>query len=95
MIQVYWKNATAEVVGDDHGIMPDDLATLHDRLIAAHKAVTEQIAAGNLGYATLPTDEEYPGRSRSLLRKYKAITTDLVGPGHWWRPWATSPVKAR
>ncbi len=78
MIQVYWKNATAEVVGDDHGIMPDDLATLHDRLIAAHKAVTEQIAAGNLGYAKLPTHEQYPRQVKALVEKYKPITKDLV-----------------
>ena len=52
MIQLYWKNATAEVVGDDHGITQDDLALLHDRLVTAHKAVSDQIAAGRTTLAT-------------------------------------------
>jgi glucose-6-phosphate isomerase len=78
MIQLYWKNATAEVVGDDHGIMPDDLAVMHDRLIAAHKAVMEQVGAGKLGYTKLPRNTEYSAQVKALVEKYRPNTTDLV-----------------
>ena len=78
MIQLYWKNATAEVVGDDHGITQDDLALLHDRLVTAHKAVSDQIAAGTLGYAKLPTHTEYPAQVKALVAKHRPNVRDLV-----------------
>ncbi len=78
MIQLYWKNATAEVVGDDHGVTPDDLAALHDRLVAAHRAVMEQIASGKLGYTKLPGHAQYPAQVKALAAKHRPNARDLV-----------------
>src|ERR1039458_7562010 len=78
MIQLYWKNATAEVVGDDHGITQGDLAALHDRLVAAHKAVMGQADGGKLGYTKLPTHTEYPAQVKALVAKHRPNVRDLV-----------------
>ncbi len=78
MIQLYWKNATAEVVGDPHGISREDIALLHERLVRAHQAVQGQIDAGKLGYANLPTHGQYPQQVKALVEKHKPTTTDLV-----------------
>lgn len=78
MIQLYWKNATAEVVGEANGIMQEDLAAIHERLVEAHKVVQGQIDAGKLGYAGLPSNQDYLSQTQALVQKYKGTVTDLV-----------------
>ncbi len=78
MIQLYWKNATAEVVGDEHGVTPSELATIEHRVRAAHDAVMAQIAEGRLGYAALPTHTEYRRDVHELVARCRPGTTDLV-----------------
>jgi glucose-6-phosphate isomerase len=77
MIELYWKNATAQVVGEEHGITEEDLGGLHDRLVSAHRAVMEQVGAGALGYAKLPAHTEYPAQVKALVQKHQGAT-DLV-----------------
>ena len=78
LIQLYWKNATADVVGEQHGVTSEDLAALHDRLVAAHRGVMDQVQAGTLGYTKLPTHTEYPAQVQTLVDKHKPNTTDLI-----------------
>ncbi|MCE5324971.1 MAG: glucose-6-phosphate isomerase [Planctomycetaceae bacterium] len=78
MIQLYWKNASAEVVTDKNGISKGDLDTLAPAIAAAHRAVQEQIGAGRLGYAKLPTRRDYRDAVMALVDRYRANTTDLV-----------------
>ena len=78
MIQLLWKNATTEVVGNDHGISQADLEAVHDRLVAAHRAVLDQVQSGRLGYAKLPTRTDYARQVKDLAARYKGNTTDLV-----------------
>jgi len=78
MIQLFWKSATDAAVGPDHGISLDELQQLKPRLCEAHRAIKDQVEAGKLGYAALPTHSEYPAQVKQLVEKYKATTTDLV-----------------
>jgi len=78
MIQLLWKNATAEVVGNQHGISQADLEAVHDPLVAAHRAVLDQVESGRLGYAKLPTRGDYARQVKELAARYKDNTTDLV-----------------
>ena len=78
MIQLYWKNATAEVVGPEHGITAEDLGAVQPRIQAAHEAVTSQISQGQLGYAALPDRREYRDQVLALTERYKDNTTDMI-----------------
>jgi glucose-6-phosphate isomerase len=78
MIQLYWKNATADVVGDAHGVSAADLDAVNEAVAAAHSAVQSQIAAGSLGYAALPTRTDYRDEVAVLLNRYRSGTSDLA-----------------
>ncbi len=78
MIHVYWKNATAKTVGDEHGVTPTELANIEGNIQAAHKTVQTQIARGELGYAALPTHSQYRNDVMGLVEKHRPDITDLV-----------------
>jgi glucose-6-phosphate isomerase len=78
MIQVYWKNATSEAVGEDHGLTPTELAHVEHAIIPAHATVMAQIQEGKLGYAALPTHAGYRAEVKALVGRCKPGTTDLL-----------------
>ncbi len=78
MIRLYWKNASAGVVGPDHGVTPADLAAIEAKLAKAHQAVVDQCRAGQLGYAALPTNMEYKTSVKSLVDRFQGRVSDMV-----------------
>jgi glucose-6-phosphate isomerase len=78
MIQLYWKNATSQVVGDEHGATPEDLERVEPQISQALSAVLGQISAGKLGYANLPSHSQYPAQVRELVARYRDNTTDML-----------------
>ena len=78
MIQLYWRNATAKAVGADHGVSDGELSAIGDRMAAAQQTVAGQVAAGELGYATLPTRTDYRDSALQMVKKHKPMCTDLV-----------------
>ncbi len=78
MIQLYWKNATAEVVGQTNGISPDDLQEIDAPVRRAHSTVLEQCATQRLGYAALPAHAGYLGQVMELVDRYRPDTTDML-----------------
>jgi len=78
MIELYWKNATAKVVGQEHGISPADLDEIAPRICAAHETVVDQCRRGELGYASLPANEQYRRQVKEMVERYRPGTTDLV-----------------
>lgn len=78
MLQLYWKNATDRVVGKKHGISRLDLDRIAPQITQAHKAVVDQIKAGQLGYAQLPQHPTYPKQVKDMVAKYQPWCTDLV-----------------
>ncbi|HET6429143.1 MAG TPA: glucose-6-phosphate isomerase [Phycisphaerae bacterium] len=78
MIQVYWKNATADVVGADDGVTAADLDAVSPKVEAALDTVRRQADAGELGYVKLPGRTDYRDRVRRLVEAHRPGTTDLV-----------------
>jgi len=78
MIRLYWKNCTAEVVGNEHGVAPAELEASQERLSRAHRHILALWDAGKLGYASLPSRRDYRDRVLELVQRYRPQTTDLV-----------------
>ena len=78
MLQLYWKNATAKVVGPEHGVTPTDLTAIEGPLNRAHEAVVTASRQGRLGYTGLPANTAYPQQVQTLIDRYKDNTTDMV-----------------
>ncbi|MCL2701851.1 MAG: glucose-6-phosphate isomerase [Phycisphaerae bacterium] len=78
MIQVYWKNCRSEVIGQEHGITPQELSALEPALTAAHEAVQGPVEKGERGFANLPTHLEYRRQVQALVEKYRGRVTDMV-----------------
>jgi glucose-6-phosphate isomerase len=57
-ISLYWKNATAEMVGDKHGVTEQELKQIAPRIKALTKQMADERKAGKLRYRDLPHDEE-------------------------------------
>ena len=57
-ISLYWKNATAEAVGEKHGVSPKELKALAPRIREITKEMAEQRKAGKLRYRDLPYDSQ-------------------------------------
>ena len=57
-IRLYWKNATAEVIGDKHGVTDKELKQIAPRIKDLTKQMAEDRKAGKLRYRDLPYDED-------------------------------------
>jgi glucose-6-phosphate isomerase len=57
-INLYWKNATADIVGEKHGVTEKELKQIAPRIKALHKQMAEERKAGKLRYRDLPYDED-------------------------------------
>ena len=78
MLQLYWKNATERVVGGEHGLADSEIPLISQCVGAALSAVMDQVNAGKLGYAALPTHAEYPRQVKELAGRYRDNTSDVV-----------------
>ena len=78
MLNLYWKNATASVIGAEHGVTPAEMANALRAVAAAHETVMEQARSGQLGYAALPTHPGYRAQVHELAARFRDNTTDLV-----------------
>ncbi len=57
-ISLYWKNATADAVGERHGVTDKELKNLAPRLKDVNKRMIADRKAGKLRYRDLPYDED-------------------------------------
>jgi glucose-6-phosphate isomerase len=57
-LRLYWKNATAEAVGEKHGVADKELKQLAPRIKELTKQMADDRKAGKLRYRDLPYDEE-------------------------------------
>ena len=56
--RLYWKNATAEAVGEKHGVTDKELKQIAPRIKTLTKQMNDDRKAGKLRYRDLPYDEE-------------------------------------
>jgi glucose-6-phosphate isomerase len=77
-IKLYYKNATSDVVGFEHGISQDEL----DRLTPQIAQITADMAAerknGKLPYRDLPYQQEMVAQVKELVNKLKGRFDNLV-----------------
>jgi glucose-6-phosphate isomerase len=57
-ISLYWKNATAEAVGEKHGVSAKELKEIAPRIAAITKEMAAERKAGRLRYRDLPYDQD-------------------------------------
>jgi glucose-6-phosphate isomerase len=57
-LSLYWKNATADAVGEKHGVSDKDLKDLAPRIKQIHQQIGADRKAGKLRFRDLPYDEE-------------------------------------
>ena len=57
-LSLYWKNATAEAVGEKHGVTDKELKDLAPRIKSIHQQMLADRKAGKLRYRDLPYDED-------------------------------------
>jgi len=57
-VSLYWRNASADAVGDEHGVTEKELKELAPGIKDLHKQQAEQRKAGKLRYRDLPHDED-------------------------------------
>src|SRR5687768_13650551 len=57
-ISYYWRNATAEAVGEKHGVSDKDLKSLAPQIKELTRQMSVDRKAGQLKYRDLPYDEE-------------------------------------
>ena len=57
-VSLYWRNATADAVGDAHGVSERELKDLAPRIKQLHKQQADDRKSGKLRYRDLPYDED-------------------------------------
>jgi len=57
-IQLYWRNASADAVGEKHGVSDRDLKEITPKLEKIHNQIQSDRKAGQLRFRDLPHDEE-------------------------------------
>jgi glucose-6-phosphate isomerase len=57
-LSLYWRNATAEAVGAQHGVSERDLKQLAPRIRSIHRDMQRQRKTGELRYRDLPYDDD-------------------------------------
>jgi glucose-6-phosphate isomerase len=57
-LKLYWKNATADAVGAEHGVSEAELNDIAPRIAQLHEKFNSQRKAGNKKYRDLPYDGE-------------------------------------
>mgnify|MGYP001051369316 CR=1 FL=1 len=70
-ISLYWKNATAEAVGDKHGVSDKELKALAPRIKALTKQFADERKAGKLRYRDLPYDEDMLDAIKSQVEHFR------------------------
>jgi glucose-6-phosphate isomerase len=74
MIHLYWRNATARMVGPEDGISPEEMQETGARADEARGAVL----ADAPGYTRLPGNSDYRDRVTALVAKHRPGTTDML-----------------
>src|SRR5579859_2757947 len=57
-LRLYWKNASAEAVGEKHGVTDKELKGIAPRIKELTKQMADDRKAGKLKYRDLPYDDE-------------------------------------
>lgn len=77
-ISLYWKNASAEAVGKEHGVSDAQLKSLAPRIRQITREMAAQRKAGKLKYRDLPYDEQMVDSVHSAVEHFRDRCDVLV-----------------
>jgi glucose-6-phosphate isomerase len=77
-IKFYYKNVTAEVIGDGHGITNSQLKTLAEKTTPLISELNKERKAGKTPYRDLPYSKENPKKVKDLVAEVKDKCENLV-----------------
>jgi len=77
-IKLYYKNVTAEIIGDEHGITKEDFTELAEKTPSSIIQLNKERKAGKTPYRDLPYSKENPKRVKDLVAKVKDDCENLV-----------------
>jgi glucose-6-phosphate isomerase len=77
-IKLYYKNVTAEIIGDEHGFSSEQLRAIEQKTPPLIKKLNEERAAGQTPYRDLPYDERTPQQVKGLVAELKDGCENLV-----------------
>jgi glucose-6-phosphate isomerase len=70
-ISLYWKNATADAVGEKHGVTEKELKDLAPHVRQIHQQMSDQRKAGRLRFRDLPYDEDMMDAVRREVEHFR------------------------
>ncbi len=70
-VDLYYKNVTADVIGDEHGITNAQFDELAQKTAPIIAEVNRQRQAGRTPYRDLPCNKDYPARVREIAAELK------------------------
>lgn len=77
-IKLYYKNATSDVVGFEHGISQDELDRLAPQIAQITADMADQRENGELTYRDLPYQEEMVAQVKEVVGKLQGSIDNLV-----------------
>jgi glucose-6-phosphate isomerase len=77
-ISLYWKNASATVVGEKHGVSAGELKSLRAPVAALTRAMAAERKAGRLRYRDLPWDQDILDAVNSQVEHFRDRCDILV-----------------
>ncbi len=77
-IKLYYRNVTAEIIGEEHGISKEQLESLAKQTTALIPKIKEEISGSKTRYGLLPYDQQTPKAVKKLARQFKNRCENLV-----------------
>jgi len=77
-IRLYYKNATAEVIGEQHGVTSEQMRTLAEKATPLVHRLNEERRAGKTPYRDLPYKEDAVQQVKALVSEFKDNCENLV-----------------
>jgi len=77
-VHLYYKNVTAEVIGDEHGITKKQFAALAEKTTPLIKKLNQQRANGQTPYRELPYNDKYPDQINKMAAELKGQCENFV-----------------
>jgi glucose-6-phosphate isomerase len=77
-ISLYWKNATADAVGDKHGVSEKQLKQIAPRLKQIHQQMAAERKAGRLRFRDLPYDDDMTSAVQKEVEHFRDRCDVLV-----------------
>jgi glucose-6-phosphate isomerase len=77
-VRLYYKNVTAEVIGDEHGITKEQFAALAEKTTPLVEKLNQQRASGQTPYRDLPYNDKYPEQIKKMAAELNGRCENFV-----------------